>query len=314
MAQRSHRTDTNFFIAVILVLIVGFVWSMRAKPAADSTAASSTPTTTTPATVSSQSVTDSNAATSDQTWSGELILVRSNQLVARKADGSERTVYTAPKGSSIATASTVSDGKAIVELSSGTPNILSVDLKTGKTSTPPSTVTTGTLATPRPTTSGIATATFSNAERDFGTTVALTENGSTKTLYKSSDTVTSLAWRLDGDALAIGTQTGVVMVNMASGDTLPTDLKTPVRSLSWNGSNVFAVTAGGTVKEIQPGKSATDVSGFSSISRDFQQLAANQYVWLHDATGAGAVEFTSSDSSKAKELARASRILGVLND
>ena len=283
---------------------------MRAKPviAPEST---STPGQTPTTIVSAATVSPTSA--SDQTWSGELILVRSGQLIARKADGTERVIYSVPSGSSINSASTLADSKVIVELSTGTQNIYLVDLKTGKASIPAAGIVSGILATPRPTTDGIVVAVFSNDERNFGTSINLTEVGKTKTLYKSKDTVTSLAWSADGEALAIGTQTGVVVVNMTTGESAPYTLSVPVRSLGWSGASVLAVTSNGSVTQILPGKSSATLSGFSSIGRDFIQVATDQYIWLHDSSGQSAVEFQKT-SAKAKSLAQAARILGVLND
>ncbi len=319
MARRNHRTDTTLFLVVIAILSGGFFWAAnRAKPA---TTANPTGNQTNSTTASSNPTAQSVAQ--KVVWTGELILTRGNQVIGRRSNGTQRIIYSTPSGVSLVATSGLADSHILIQLSSGNPTVLDLALATGGT-TARTDLTSLALVAPRPTTSGIAQATFSNAERDFGTSINLIEKGVSRSIYKTPQTVTALAWRTDGDALAIGTQTGVVIINLTSGDSVPSDLATPVRSLNWSGSTVIAVTAKDAAVQITPGENPSTKSlsdGFGAIGRDFMVVNDDRFVWLQGSsqesdllgTAEPSVNF-QKNTAKPIKLAEASHILGVIND
>jgi len=308
MANRAPRSNTTFFLVALLVLTGALLLTNKTKP-------SSTPTT-------ANSIVTAPATQADTaTWAGDLILVRGNSIIARTQAGTERTIYTAPSGATIVHITPLTGTTVYIEQSTGSPKLFSLDVATG-TVTARSDISTLSLVAPRPTTTGFVSVTFSNAERDFGSHVVLTEGSTDKVLYKTPDAITDFAWRADGDAVAIGTQTGVTIVAITGGTATPYALGAPAKTLNWSANILSVVTATGSAVIIDP--SATPAiqpvsAKLGAIGRDFIALGSNRYAWLRDSGSDSKVAITTEDLSKYDatlapvEPTTADELLGVLN-
>ena len=318
MAPGSRGSNTIVLVAGLVILVVSLAWANRHQTKSSSGGSIASPNST----ATDQSVTAQANPVAASLWTGELILVRDQSIIGRKADGVEHIIYATPAGSSITAVTELAGEHVLIGLAGSTPSVLDLNVRTGAT-TNRSDMTAVQLTALRPTTSGVATVSFSNAERDFGSTVNLTEKGNTHSLYQAKGaTVTALAWRADGDALAIGTQTSVIIVPLTTGDAKLFDLTSPVRSLTWHGSSVLAVTDKDGAVEINPTSSPALTSrsaGFGDVGRDFYEYAPDRFVWLRSASGSSTIAATTKDSVQYRsnkatptDIATASRLVGFI--
>lgn len=227
--------------------------------------------------VMSQPARSPNATTDSSRWDGELLLVRDGSLVARAGDGRERTVYQPEQGQRIRQVTAPANGAVWVELT-GASSVLSVDVKTGET-TPLELSSLG-LRVPQPGRSGAyALSSFSNAERDFGSTVTLVNGPSVTSLAHPSVAVTSLAWRSDGAVLAVGAQRDLMLVPVAGGEVKTVQLPGPIVDLHWRGNEIVVETTTGVVAVSLTTQQVTPVPITPPV-RNVIPLGDQRYVWL----------------------------------
>lgn len=273
---RSFRTNSGYVLAVLVLLGAGLVWATQTHRAA----------TTSSATTSSQPVTTVTQPASGKpaVWTGELLLVRHDQLIARQANGVERIVYAAPTGTTLGHTSQVAAGVVFVELRTGQASqVLSVKLVDGSASL--SSAPDLTSSVPRPTGGSFATIVSSNAERDFGFTVNVVHGQTTTKLYQSPTPISAMSWRNDGEVLAIANQASLVLVTLTAGDTQTIPLPAPVVSLSWFGADVVMMTAQGPLLVRAGSKTATTLALDHSVGHDLLAVDDHRYLWISGASG-----------------------------
>ena len=306
MAQRTHRTDTGFFIAVVVIIIGGFIWASQYRSSTGS--ALLNPDTTS----SAKPVTSQSTAPANVTWNGELILVRENTVIARKSDGSERMIYTAASGATINRATAPASGTIFIELATGTASqVVSVKLVDGTVadSRAPNLAT----AWPRPTGGSYANVVSSNAERDFGSTVNLVDGNSTTKMVQSPSSISALAWRTDGEVLAITNQTSLIIVTLVAGDTQTVTLPAPAASLSWRGSDIIVLTPVGPYILAGGSQELIKLNLEFTVGHDLVALTDQQYAWLTSATGDGQLQVQTIGQSAVSLQATAKNVLGLAN-
>jgi len=315
MTSRPPRTNTTFFLVAIVLLTGGLLLATKPKPGSSGQTADTASSPNTPNS-STQTVPDTIS------WNGELVLLRNSTIVARSQSAKERTIYTAPSGTTIVQTTPMTGTTVAIELSSGSPKIILVDVSTGKV-TPRNDINSLTATAPRPTTNGYASVSFSNAERDFGSHVVLNDNGLQKNLYQTNDAVTLLMWRADGSQLAIGTQTGVAIADITAGTSKEYALGSPAKSLRWFSGALYVVTADGTVTVVDgtATPSTTVVpKGIGMVARDFVPLGNNRFAWLGAAGLESPISITTQDlalydtnHAAVTQESSANELLGVTN-
>lgn len=303
--SRSHRTDTSFFVVVIAIMVGAVLWAGRSNQPTLAPA---------PETANGQEAPASpTSAAQPQSWAGELVLVRNQRtVVGVGANGAERAIYQAPESYTIATTSPMVDGKLHIRLT-GADDGGRVDVVTMADAVVQAhAYTVGALWAPRPGTSDRATVRFSNAERDFGSTVELVQGSDQTPLYATSVPVSALAWRADGEVLAIGVQQSVVLVQVSAGDSRTVELGGAIQSLSWRSGALEALTtAGAFVLPNADAPAATTLSLSGTVSRDLIAIGEQQYAWLTGEGNQAAVVIQTLGSNPILTKLQASRLVGV---
>ncbi len=272
MVTAPHRTDTSYFVVVILIVAAGIAWASVQRRAGESA-------TTTPATASS---TTTSSTTPTAAWTGELIAVRDSAIIARTSGGLERTIYTAPSNVALGRVLPPVNGTIYFELvSQESVQVYSVETMEG----PEGRRTIASLGSelPRPNTGSLdgsfAQIVSSNAERNFGFTVNLVDGQTVTKLHHSTTPISAMAWRADGEVLAIANQTSLVLITLTAGDTQTIELTSPIASLSWRGADLILAGPSGAFHLAGGDQALASLDLDPSATADLVALNEQQFVW-----------------------------------